>query len=66
MVDVIRLRGIIAERGESQASTARAIKMPVKTFYRRMQRRIFGSDEIEKLIDFLDIDEPVPIFFGGE
>ena len=28
-----------------------------------MKIGVFGSDEIDKMINFLDISDPVPIFF---
>ena len=34
-----------------------------KTFYLKMKKGVFGSDEIEKMIDFLDINDPKAIFF---
>ena len=35
----------------------------VKTFYLRMKKKVFGSDEIEKMIDYLNIEDPMTIFF---
>ena len=29
-----------------------------------MKKGVFGSDEIEKMIDYLNIEEPMPIFFA--
>ena len=62
MIDVNALRGKIAERGKSQADVAKAIGIAPKTFYDKMNRAVFGSDEIEIMIDFLKIDEPMKIF----
>ena len=64
MIDVNALRGKIAERGKSQADVAKAIGIAPKTFYDKMNRAVFGSDEIEIMIDFLKIDEPMKIFFA--
>lgn len=63
MVDVNKLRGIIVERKMSQQSVAKALKIAPKTFYLRMKKGVFGSDEIEKMIDLLDIDDPMSVFF---
>lgn len=63
MVDTNKLRGLIAERGKSQSNVAEAIGMTPKTFYSKMQKRVFGSDEIERLIEVLDIED-ISIFFG--
>ncbi len=66
MVNVNKLRGVIAENNKSQADVAKALNMSTKTFYLRMQKRVFGSDEIEKMIDYLKIEDPMTIFFAKE
>ena len=63
MIDTQKLKGIIAEKGTSQRQVAFAIGITEKTFYEKMKNGVFGSDEIDKIIDFLEIDDPVPIFF---
>ena len=37
-----------------------------KTFYEKMKNGVFGSDEIQIMIDELHIDEPMSIFFAHE
>jgi hypothetical protein len=37
-----------------------------KTFYLKMQKGVFGSDEIQIMIDVLNIKEPMDIFFAKE
>lgn len=64
MVDVDKLRGIIAERNKSQGEVAKEIGISSKTFYNRMKRGVFGSDEICKMIAILDIKDPESIFFA--
>ena len=59
-----KLRGVIAEKGYSQSDIARKIGITPKTFYEKMKIGIFGSDEIEVMINMLHIDDPVPIFFA--
>ena len=63
MIDTNALRGKIAEKGLSQSRVAEHIGIAPKTFYEKMSRGVFGSDEIEKMIDLLDIKDPVRIFF---
>ncbi len=63
MIDTNKLRGVIAERGESQASVAKALGITPKTFYEKMKSGVFGSDEIYLMIKKLKIDNPVDIFF---
>ena len=64
MVDVNELRGIIAKNNKSQADVARMLNMTSKTFYERMKKGVFGSDEIQIMIDELHIDNPMDIFFS--
>ena len=64
MVNTDKLRGIMAERRKSGADVAKMLGMSDKTFYMRMKSKIFGSDEIEKMIDYLDISDPMPVFFA--
>ena len=55
MIKTDELRGIIAKNGMSQ-----------KTFYEKMKKGIFGSDEIEAMTELLHIDRPWDIFFAKE
>lgn len=63
MVDTNRLRGIIVTKQKTQEQVARHIGITPKTFYDRMKKGVFGSDEIEKMIDYLEIDDPMSVFF---
>lgn len=63
MIDTQKLKGIIAEKNTSQRQVAFALGMTEKTFYEKMKIGIFGSDEIDKMIELLEIKNPVPIFF---
>lgn len=65
MIRTDKLRGIIAERGLSQSAVAKEIGIAPKTFYEKMKIGIFGSDEIEAMIKFLDIKDPISIFFAN-
>jgi len=66
MIRTDELRGIIAKNGKSQRDVATAIGVTEKTFYLKMKKGVFGSDEIEKMIDFLQIENPVDIFFAKQ
>ena len=66
MIRTDKLRGIIAEKGYSQTDVAKKIGITPKTFYEKMKMGVFGSDEIETMIAFLDIEDPVNIFFAQE
>lgn len=66
MIDTNALRGRIAEKGYSQSDVAKAIGITPKTFYTKMEKKVFGSDEIEVMIDLLDIKDPARIFFANK
>lgn len=66
MVNSNKLKGIIAERGYSQAKVAEKLGITPKTFYDKMKRQVFDSDEMEIMIDLLEIQNPVDIFFDNK
>ena len=66
MIKTDELRGIIAKNGLSQTDVAKMIGVTPKTFYEKMKNGVFGSDEIQIMIDELHIDNPMPIFFAHE
>lgn len=63
MIDVNALRGKIYEKGLSQRKVAKTLGMTEKTFYSKMRRGVFDSDEIDEMIALLGISDPAPIFF---
>lgn len=66
MINTNKLRGLIVERGLSQTDVAKMINITPKTFYEKMKIGVFGSDEIQIMIDELKIDDPMAIFFAKE
>ena len=66
MVNTDELRGVIAKNGKTQSDVAKMLNITPKTFYMRMQKGVFGSDEIQIMIDELHIDNPMDIFFAKE
>lgn len=66
MIKTNELRGIIAKNGYSQADVAGMIGITPKTFYEKMKIGVFGSDEIQIMIDKLNIKDPISIFFAHE
>lgn len=63
MIDTNKLRGAIAQNGLTQCKVAKKIGVSPKTFYSKMKRGVFGSDEIYTMIKILKIEEPMEIFF---
>lgn len=66
MIKTDDLRGVIAKNGYSQSDIAKMIGITPKTFYDKMKNGVFGSDEIQIMIDNLHIDDPIAIFFAKE
>lgn len=63
MIDTNKLKGIIVSRGKTQADVAKALGITPKTFYDKMKKGVFDSDEMYKMVEFLNIANPVEIFF---
>ena len=66
MVDVNKLRGKMAEKGRTGVDMARVIKKTPKTFYEKMKKGVFDSDEITAIVEDLDLENPMEIFFADE
>ena len=66
MVHVKKLRGKMAEKGRTGIDMARVIKKTPKTFYDKMKKGVFDSDEITAIVDDLGIENPMEIFFAEE
>lgn len=66
MIKTDELRGIIVKNGFSQSDIAAKIGVTPKTFYEKMKIGVFGSDEIQIMIDELHISNPADIFFAKE
>lgn len=66
MINTDELRGEIAKKGTSQRKLAKAIGVTDTTFYKKMKKGVFGSDEIEKIVNELEIDKAraIEIFFA--
>ena len=64
MIRTDLLKGEIARAGYSQSQIANELGITPKTFYAKMKKGIFDSDEIEQLINLLGIKNPVQVFFA--
>ncbi len=68
MIDTTRLKGKIVEKGLNQYKMADIIGISRKTFYEKMSKGVFGSDEMDIMRKTLSLtnDEAIEIFFGKE
>ena len=63
MINASKLRGLIVEKGYTLGRIAEIIEVTPKTMYERMAVGNFRLGEMDKLIDVLEISDPIPIFF---
>ncbi len=66
MIDTKALKGLIVSRDMTQKDVAEHLNMAPKTFYAKMKKGVFGSDEMEGMIELLSIENPIEIFFASE
>jgi hypothetical protein len=65
MIKTDELKGYLAKNGFTGARFAREkLKITPDTFFNKMKKGVFGSDEIQIMVDELRIDDPVGIFFA--
>lgn len=66
MIDTDELRGLMAKSNISGVEMAKMLGICPKTFYSKMKNQVFGSQEIELIIDILDINRSrvADIFFA--
>jgi len=66
MILINELKGKIKAKGYTQEKLAKELGMSPKTLGNKLNKGIFGSDEIEQMIRILDIQNPMEIFFAKE
>lgn len=66
MIDTASLRAEMARYGITQKQMAKFIGISPRTFSNKMKSGVFGSDEIEQMIQILRIKDPVSIFFAQQ
>jgi len=64
LINTNALKGIIAERQTTGAKVAKELGITPKTFYEKMKKGVFGSDEIDAMIQLLNIEDPMSVFFA--
>lgn len=64
MTDTRKLRALIVEKGMTQSEVAEKLNISLTSFnYKVNNKRAFNSDEMFKLCEILQIEDPKPIFF---
>jgi len=63
MLNVLEFKAAMVRKGFTQKEIAQYLGISEKTFCNRIKNKRFGTDEIEKLIPLLEINNPMQIFF---
>lgn len=64
MIRVDKLVGEMYAKGISGKEMAKRIGIVPKTFYEKMKKGVFSTDEVEIMIEVLQLSDPMSIFFG--
>lgn len=64
MTDINLLKAEIARNGYNLSTLSRKIGMNPSTLSRRIKKDNFNSEEVTKIIEVLNIDNPAEIFFA--
>ena len=65
MLDRDKLRAAWVSCGETQTEAAKRLGISPRAMSSKMQRGVFGSDEIETLISAYHIEDPLSVFFAN-
>ncbi len=66
MIRTDKLIGEMAARRISGRKMAEKLGISPKTFYTKMKRGVFGTDEVEIMIKELELNDPMAIFFANK
>ena len=66
MVDVKALKAEIVRNGYTQEEFCKTIGMAHSTFIRKMRKKTMTTDEAERIIKVLNIENPTSIFFAKQ
>ena len=58
-----KVKGEIIKNGLTCQEIAKMIGMSPSTFSRRLKKGVFGTDEVTKIMEILNIEDPMSIFF---
>lgn len=64
MLRTEKILGALAENGMTRKELAMELDMAPKTFYAKMKRRQFESNELETIVKILKIENPWETLFG--
>lgn len=62
-MNINALKAEIIRNGLTQQELAKMLGISPKTFYTKMKKGVFGTDEAKKMVEILNIENPANIFF---
>lgn len=65
MVDQKKIKALMVEHDLTGKMMAARMGMSDKTFYRKLNSGNFGTVEMNKLVEILDIRDPAEVFFAN-
>lgn len=66
MIQKNLLKGKMVEKGFTTRKMASELGITPQTFYSKMRKGVFNSDEMYKMVQLLGIVNPIEIFFANE
>lgn len=64
MIRINKLKARFVEKGYTQQEIAKELGITDVTLSRKLNKGVFNSDEIYKMIVLLEIEDPTEIFFA--
>lgn len=64
MLNKNALKAEMVRYGYTNDSLAKEIGISSRTFSTRLKKGDFGSDEMDKMVEVLHLENPIPIFFA--
>lgn len=67
MFDKLEFNAQMARKGKRRVELAKVLGIDPSTLYRKIENDgDFDRDQISIILDFLEIDDPMPIFFAKD
>ncbi len=67
LFDELKFNAAMAGKGKRRVDLAKALDIDPSTLYRKIQNNgDFDRNQISIIIDFLELEDPMPIFFAKE
>lgn len=63
MIQINKLKALFVEKNITQQEIAKELGITETTMSRKMKKGVFDSDEMYKMIEILEIENPSEIFF---